>query len=164
MAGHRLLPTPLRAVGVGWEPAGAGHGLVLVSPHLLLQLGQPSQGEWAKQGVARVLREVFELRTDEGPHLLAGLVERQEPVGMGVVPRVEVFFSGLRRRGHDGSGGCSLSTSNARGPCMRAATVSVRRALQPWWRTRGSPGRKGPSRSSLSSLSLSSSSSHHQRS
>ena len=164
MAGRRLLPTPLRAVGMHGEPAGIGHGLVFIAPHLLLQLGQPNQGERAEQGVGRVLRQHLEARTEVRPHLLTSMVKRQEPVGMGVAPRVEVFFSGLRRRGHDRGSGCFLSTSNARGPCMRAATVSGRRVLQPWWRTRGSPDRKGPSRASLSSLSLSSSSSHCQRS
>ena len=95
MAGHLHRPRPPGTAGMEREPTRTGDGLVCVRTHLLLDLGQPTQGEGAIQRRLRTGDSYIKTAAEDSRRqLLDGLGEVQHTVGMVVTPSVEVLVGG----------------------------------------------------------------------
>jgi len=95
MAGRLHRPRPPGTAGMEGEPTRIGDGLVCVRTHLLLDLGQPTQGEGANQRRLRIRDSYIKAAAEDSRRqLLEGLGEVQNTVGMVVTISVEVLVRG----------------------------------------------------------------------
>ena len=105
VAGCLRCPTPPWATGMEGEPACMGYGLVDMRPQLLLQLGQPTQSEWALQRQRPATCHLITVGLQCRTQYFRSFSEVQQPVGVVFAPWVEVFI------------GAPLAISTAQGTC-----------------------------------------------